>query len=106
MLAARDRLEQVAAMEVRIAARHRRGFGVGEECHALIRVEVVLHPGFLTGGIDPHIGMGAIAVHVPPGARQASLAHQVGDLMRSEEHTSELQSLMRISYSVFCLKKK
>src|SRR3546814_5626778 len=28
------------------------------------------------------------------------------DLMRSEEHTSELQSLMRISYDVFCLKKK
>src|SRR3546814_10973229 len=32
---------------------------------------------------------------------------QVGDgLLRSEEHTSELQSLMRISYAVFCLKKK
>src|SRR3546814_6583864 len=28
------------------------------------------------------------------------------DLSRSEEHTSELQSLMRISYAVFCLKKK
>src|SRR3546814_10001994 len=28
------------------------------------------------------------------------------DDMRSEEHTSELQSLMRISYAVFCLKKK
>src|SRR3546814_6042504 len=28
------------------------------------------------------------------------------DLVRSEEHTSELQSLMRISYAVFCLKKK
>src|SRR3546814_1738607 len=28
------------------------------------------------------------------------------DTMRSEEHTSELQSLMRISYAVFCLKKK
>src|SRR3546814_11601385 len=28
------------------------------------------------------------------------------DGMRSEEHTSELQSLMRISYAVFCLKKK
>src|SRR3546814_10508773 len=28
------------------------------------------------------------------------------DVMRSEEHTSELQSLMRISYAVFCLKKK
>src|SRR3546814_9942349 len=29
-----------------------------------------------------------------------------GDRGRSEEHTSELQSLMRISYAVFCLKKK
>src|SRR3546814_4823863 len=28
------------------------------------------------------------------------------DFARSEEHTSELQSLMRISYAVFCLKKK
>src|SRR3546814_4805193 len=38
------------------------------------------------------------------------LASKVGDLqaklIRSEEHTSELQSLMRISYAVFCLKKK
>src|SRR3546814_1592211 len=31
---------------------------------------------------------------------------QAGDALRSEEHTSELQSLMRISYAVFCLKKK
>src|SRR3546814_2794057 len=30
----------------------------------------------------------------------------VGIVARSEEHTSELQSLMRISYAVFCLKKK
>src|SRR3546814_3024287 len=30
----------------------------------------------------------------------------IGVLQRSEEHTSELQSLMRISYAVFCLKKK
>src|SRR3546814_1044964 len=30
----------------------------------------------------------------------------IGATMRSEEHTSELQSLMRISYAVFCLKKK
>src|SRR3546814_10375202 len=34
-------------------------------------------------------------------------AAQFGDVViRSEEHTSELQSLMRISYAVFCLKKK
>src|SRR3546814_10689234 len=31
---------------------------------------------------------------------------QIGDDGRSEEHTSELQSLMRLSYAVFCLKKK
>src|SRR3546814_2809232 len=31
---------------------------------------------------------------------------KVGVTQRSEEHTSELQSLMRISYAVFCLKKK
>src|SRR3546814_11845918 len=30
----------------------------------------------------------------------------ISDYFRSEEHTSELQSLMRISYAVFCLKKK
>src|SRR3546814_3738625 len=29
-----------------------------------------------------------------------------GERLRSEEHTSELQALMRISYAVFCLKKK
>src|SRR3546814_6871078 len=31
---------------------------------------------------------------------------ELRELRRSEEHTSELQSLMRISYAVFCLKKK
>src|SRR3546814_19739199 len=43
-----------------------------------------------------------------PGPRQdrAGQARQRGDDDRSEEHTSELQSLMRISYAVFCLKKK
>src|SRR3546814_5819806 len=37
--------------------------------------------------VGPHVGDGAV-------------------LVRSEEHTSELKSLMRISYAVFCLKKK
>src|SRR3546814_4398223 len=32
--------------------------------------------------------------------------NELGKVLRSEEHTSELQSLMRISYAVFCLKKK
>src|SRR3546814_10771661 len=38
------------------------------------------------------------------GEAQARVAAML--LLRSEEHTSELQSLMRISYAVFCLKKK
>src|SRR3546814_4398732 len=42
--------------------------------------------------------------HVEPGVTQ--LVEQVDPAERSEEHTSELQSLMRISYAVFCLKKK
>src|SRR3546814_2379948 len=39
-----------------------------------------------------------------PGMSVAEVAAHTG--RRSEEHTSELQSLMRISYAVFCLKKK
>src|SRR3546814_4449204 len=38
--------------------------------------------------------------------RSAPVHGQEHDHGRSEEHTSELQSLMRISYAVFCLKKK
>src|SRR3546814_1094946 len=38
-------------------------------------------------------------------AAEARVRNEVGR-QRSEEHTSELQSLMRISYAVFCLKKK
>src|SRR3546814_10374529 len=48
-------------------------------------------------------GEDAANQHIMPQLRDA---HDVGDELRSEEHTSELQSLMRISYAVFCLKKK
>src|SRR3546814_4090956 len=37
---------------------------------------------------------------------QALVGAEIGAARRSEEHTSELQSLMRISYAVFCLQKK
>src|SRR3546814_5418590 len=45
------------------------------------------------------------ATHRPP-ARMPDLGGQRQSDLRSEEHTSELPSLMRISYAVFCLKKK
>src|SRR3546814_10763915 len=47
--------------------------------------------------------------HDPPGLREPAdqlFGGTLGRAGRSEEHTSELQSLMRISYAVFCLKKK
>src|SRR3546814_2243259 len=42
----------------------------------------------------------------PSGLLRDRAAHGVNGRSRSEEHTSELQSLMRISYAVFCLNKK
>src|SRR3546814_2619098 len=66
-------------------------------------------------------GLGEVAGKTKAGvvdiakASSDSLREQLGDAAtklrpapreRSEEHTSELQSLMRISYAVFCLKKK
>src|SRR3546814_10272879 len=58
----------------------------------------------------------ALPVVVPVGEETAEVLRarlveaiaelRVGTSFRSEEHTSELQSLMRISYAVFCLKKK
>src|SRR3546814_1296698 len=49
-----------------------------------------------------------IATNVDPVGNmgKAALQNFCRDNRRSEEHTSELQSLMRISYAVFCLKKK
>src|SRR3546814_9648026 len=47
--------------------------------------------------------------HLPCCARVSDRCHPCrtdSGMVRSEEHTSELQSLMRISYAVFCLKKK
>src|SRR3546814_1534943 len=47
--------------------------------------------------------LAARAISTP---NDAGMSGKSGWYIRSEEHTSELQSLMRISYAVFCLKKK
>src|SRR3546814_4513508 len=51
---------------------------------------------------------GGLPIPYKPDAHPFDLAAWAAGLaeIRSEEHTSELQSLMRISYAVFCLKKK
>src|SRR3546814_4867392 len=53
------------------------------------------------------LGRGQIRCPDRGGEAVGRIVHQAHRLLvRSEEHTSELQSLMRISYAVFCLKKK
>src|SRR3546814_3794572 len=62
---------------------------------------------FRSGNPKRHYSQRHAFAHIP-----AALRHENAPLFfrpcprRSEEHTSELQSLMRISYAVFCLKKK
>src|SRR3546814_1687351 len=48
----------------------------------------------------------AVSLACHPSWSAIQRSPQAGAPARSEEHTSELQSLMRISYAVFCLKKK
>src|SRR3546814_1721683 len=58
----------------------------------------------LDGSLEEHGRLLLVAkVGVGAAAGPVAVAH---GLHRSEEHTSELQSLMRISYAVFCLKQK
>src|SRR3546814_1336982 len=60
----------------------------------------------------PHLTRGHLGQRINAGnggmdqARVREILHALLSALRSEEHTSELQSLMRISYAVFCLKKK
>src|SRR3546814_1420936 len=57
-------------------------------------------------GVEVHRGLG-ITGHGEGPCMLHNAAYDFNDeLIRSEEHTSELQSLMRISYADFCLKKK
>src|SRR3546814_2618950 len=78
--------------------RHPRAAAAVEGIGALAGARV----GFEHRAHDPR---GAGRHDAPVDARVAGRVTDVpGDAVRSEEHTSELQSLMRLSYSVFCLK--
>src|SRR3546814_15520372 len=73
-----------------------------------------LRSGVLAGNVE-RVGVDLLAADARAGNRRGDAAHHLrrarhvepgATMRRSEEHTSELQSLMRISYAVFCLKKK
>src|SRR3546814_4399712 len=97
------------------SARHRRadaaadaaiGAGGADRVHQAAAFSVLARqmrtrpPSILTGtvGVQP--------LSSPSASPLDRLIRQLCNGQRSEEHTSELQSLMRISYAVFCLKKK
>src|SRR3546814_4729318 len=94
-----------ACLDLLCQQRHEIGAQRQDLCFGVIESQVGEHvaggfgdPVFITG-IDGH---GApLFLHYG-----TSLYRALPFSMRSEEHTSELQSLMRISYAVFCLKKK
>src|SRR3546814_8715310 len=70
---------------------------------ALMLIRAYRVRGHLEADLDP-LGLKAIEPH--PELDPKSYGFTEADMDRSEEHTSELQSLMRISYAVFCLNKK
>src|SRR3546814_3636035 len=80
--------------------------------HPYLRDHVVAqaldaHPETFDLEFGAGLGQGFVVVHQQAAERARIVGRQVPvEAARSEEHTSELQSLMRITYAVFCLKKK
>src|SRR3546814_7671064 len=79
------------------------------------RVALLAHPASVTADLTHSLdalvatGLDITAVFGPQHGVRGDLQDNMmesPDFTKSEEHTSELQSLMRISYAVFCLKKK
>src|SRR3546814_2084998 len=104
------------ALQVGVAGQRHAGLGAGAlqgdvrglDAQRLRARQLFLQP---QARGDQHLVVAAAAgvdaaPRVPEALDQARLDRGMAVLERSEEHTSELQSLMRISYAVFCLKKK
>ena len=77
-----DRRVQVALVVVAVFTGQPVGVLLGQELDALVGLEVVLHPEQFVFGVEPAVRVAGVAVHVPPGLRDAAVAHQVGDLVR------------------------
>src|SRR3546814_4822903 len=101
---------QVGDAEQRVA-----GYSVGKlRLHALRDRQSQVGP-LLLHPRGEELGIGGVAIRLQRDCPLQGLGGALGIVhplarntkaFRSEEHTSELQSLMRISYAVFCLKKK
>src|SRR3546814_13196324 len=103
-----DEIHHRQAVPFEIAGK---GGGVGQIGALLVErfdqaVNLILESG--AHGCVPKDGelRAAMPRHHPLGKRMRRQSGTIFPSRKSEEHTSELQSLMRISYAVFCLKKK
>src|SRR3546814_1097356 len=94
-----DTLFPYTALFRSLADLQRKGGGAGVQAGAFLGH--VLREG-ARHGARQHVGLFRRRLLAAVLLRERAL----GVVVRSEEHTSELQSLMRISYAVFCLKKK
>src|SRR3546814_3556441 len=93
-----DRLGRQHAVARRLLLRHLLG---------MAGVDLRLgHPGGLHRPAPPALACANVHIRLVPAMSNPALRVAGRPLGRSEEHTSELQSLMRTSYAVFCLKKK
>ena len=80
--AALDRLPQVTTVVIAALAGDPVRVGLAEVAHALVGVEVVLDPVPDAGRVLPQERVAAVAVHVAPGRRDATVTHEVRDLVR------------------------
>src|SRR3546814_8673435 len=76
----------------------------GQQLQRHLEVEAVRRNILGQAGAPGLLALAALDIGAKAPGPERDLLTRVG--VRSEEHTSELQSLMRISYAVFCLKKK
>src|SRR3546814_4988286 len=114
---------QTCALPISPRSHHRReciaraGNQLGQEIHHILRQDLRIvydqhrPSGAVAGELcKPVLGRDRITRALPSQSRSDTRGlkrqQERRHVRRSEEHTSELQSLMRISYAVFCLKKK
>src|SRR3546814_5511225 len=77
------------------------------DAHAFAGSWAIRNPTMTMGEPDRSLAICSLPIRIEAMGDKTMIYYQPGETRsgRSEEHTSELQSLMRISYAVFCLKK-
>src|SRR3546814_2977754 len=100
-------LRKDCGVEIKVHDYHEHAVGAGADAKAVAYVEAEAADGRITWGVGQHPNIVVACLEaVVSAANQIAAAAEPqssGEAARSEEHTSELQSLMRISYAVFCL---